>query len=264
MKRVLSAVIAIPPFVLLVALGPPSVFALIIGAAVMVGTWEFHTIARYGHIPADPWMGYLLAACLSLAFYAGNPLYLAAAVTLALLLLCGRWLTAGGSPKESVEAIALTLLGTFFVAWTMGHLIWLRAYPRGQAYIFFLFLVVWVGDTAAFYVGRALGKHPLCPAISPKKTIEGALAGLGGSVGASLLASWWFLPLGGEGRALFLGLALGALGQSGDLSESLLKRWAGLKDAGTVIPGHGGLLDRVDSILFAGPVWYYYIHWTGL
>ncbi|MFQ6111956.1 MAG: phosphatidate cytidylyltransferase, partial [Nitrospinota bacterium] len=240
MKRVLSALIAIPPFVLLVALGPPFTFALLVGAAVMVGTWEFHRIARPGRIPAHPWMGYLLAACLSVAFYGGNPLYLAAALTLALLLLFGRWLTAGGSPKESVEAIALTLLGAFFVAWTMGHLIWLRAYPRGQAYIFFLFFVVWVGDTAAFYVGRALGKHPLSAAISPKKTVEGTLAGLGGSTGAALLASFWFLPLGGEVWAILLGLALGALGQLGDLSESLLKRWAGIKDAGTIIPGHGG------------------------
>ena len=125
------------------------------------------------------------------------------------------------------------------------------AAPRGLAWLLIVILVTWLNDTGAYLVGRAIGRRPLAPRISPKKTIEGSLGGLLAAAGVGALGVAWF---GLEVHPLFgaaIGLALGALGQIGDLTESMLKRRAGVKDSGTLIPGHGGILDRIDALLFA-------------
>jgi phosphatidate cytidylyltransferase len=119
-------------------------------------------------------------------------------------------------------------------------------------------LIVMTNDTAAYYVGSAIGKHRLYEAVSPKKSIEGALGGLVGSLGGTLLAKFTFFATLGFADALITALVIGTIGQVGDLFESLLKRSFGVKDSGTLFPGHGGVLDRMDSIIFAAPVTYYY------
>ena len=132
----------------------------------------------------------------------------------------------------------------------------LRNLDQGYKYIFLLFLVTWMGDTAAYYVGSSLGRKKLYPRISPNKTILGSLGGLLGSTGGAFIAKYWFFPELGSGDCLVLGILLGIFGQLGDLCESLLKRSTGVKDSGGLMPGHGGLLDRIDSILFTGAVVY--------
>ena len=125
-----------------------------------------------------------------------------------------------------------------------------------------LFLCITMGDTFAYYTGKNLGHRPLAPTLSPKKTWEGAFGALLGSSVAALLAHFWFftrLPLR---DALILGIVLGVAGILGDLAESVIKRATGVKDASNLLPGHGGLLDRVDSLLFAGPVLFLYFHWV--
>ncbi len=126
--------------------------------------------------------------------------------------------------------------------------------PRGLAWVGLVVLAIWVGDSAAYLVGRAIGRRPLAPAISPRKTVEGSIAGLAGSAATGLVCGMAF----GLGVSLVAGLAIGAavgaLAQLGDLVESWLKRQAGVKDSGTLIPGHGGVLDRVDALLLAFPV----------
>jgi phosphatidate cytidylyltransferase len=131
---------------------------------------------------------------------------------------------------------------------------WLHQLPDGRWWVMWLLLVMFAGDTSAFYIGRTLGKTKLFPAVSPGKTWAGTLGGLGASVLAAVLLGAWLLPgFPATGLAL-LGVILGVVGVLGDLFESMLKRQAQVKDAGQLLPGHGGILDRLDSILFAAPV----------
>ena len=120
-------------------------------------------------------------------------------------------------------------------------------------------LIVMTNDSAAYYTGSAFGKHRLYPSVSPKKSVEGAIGGLAGSIIGTLFAKYTFFPQLTLADAIVTALVIGAIGQTGDLFESLLKRSFGVKDSGTIIPGHGGVLDRLDSILFAAPITYYYV-----
>jgi phosphatidate cytidylyltransferase len=125
--------------------------------------------------------------------------------------------------------------------------------------IFFLVLVTWAGDTGAYYAGISLGRRPLAPTLSPKKTVEGLIGGWVAALAAALVASNWFLPSFSPLDALVASFLLTGAGLIGDLSESALKRSAGIKDSGGLLPGHGGVLDRIDSLLFSSPVFYYYV-----
>ncbi len=118
--------------------------------------------------------------------------------------------------------------------------------------------MVWTSDTAAYYIGTTFGRRPLAPRVSPKKTVEGAVGGVMGALLAAFVASVWFYRRLSVLDCVVLGLALGTIGLLGDLVESMLKRGAGMKDSASLVPGHGGILDRVDSLLYAGPVLYYY------
>jgi phosphatidate cytidylyltransferase len=135
---------------------------------------------------------------------------------------------------------------------TLGFLVIL---PRES--IFVLFAIIWAGDVAAYYGGRAFGRHALAPKVSPKKTVEGAVAGLIASIAAGIFAGVW---LWGESWITFAGIsaATAVAGQLGDLAESVLKRSAGVKDSSSILPGHGGILDRLDSLFFAAPVFYWF------
>jgi phosphatidate cytidylyltransferase len=129
----------------------------------------------------------------------------------------------------------------------------------GASFVFLAVVVTWAGDTGAYIVGKTLGKHPLLPRVSEKKTREGSVGGLVFSVAAVLLAKHTFAPYLELWQALLLGVMAGAMGQLGDLCESLVKRDLNVKDASDTIPGHGGILDRFDSLLFTAPLTYYFI-----
>jgi len=186
------------------------------------------------------------------------PASLGPAVALVILMA----LLAGGIAfAESVPAAALTLLGSAYLGALGGAIAALRLLPPDSAgawRLVLLLAVVMVADAAAFFVGKAAGRHALAPGISPAKTVEGALGGLAGGVAAAAAVRALGLPDVPLAHALLLGLAVAALGIAGDLVESLLKRWAGVKDSGALFPGHGGMLDRLDSLLFGAPVLYYY------
>ena len=150
-------------------------------------------------------------------------------------------------------------IAIFIVTFFLSHLIWLRDLDEGQRWIFFLLVVIFTGDTFALYGGKLFGKHKLSPAISPKKTIEGSLAGLIGNVFAGLIFSYFFFPGFSWSIVLFLAGIFGILSQLGDLWESVLKRECMVKDSGNYLPGHGGFLDRLDSLFFSAPFLYYFI-----
>ena len=156
---------------------------------------------------------------------------------------------------------ATVLFGFLYLPLLLGHLVLLRTLPQGREWIFTVFLVVMLSDTVAYFVGTAVGKHRLYPAISPKKSVEGAIGGLLGGVMGALLAKFFWFPALPWLLAGGIGLILGVSGQIGDLFESMLKRSYGVKDSGRIIPGHGGLLDRLDSLIFAFPPTYYLVLW---
>ncbi|MBI5643789.1 MAG: phosphatidate cytidylyltransferase [Deltaproteobacteria bacterium] len=165
----------------------------------------------------------------------------------------------GRELKDAAFEIAFKTLGIIYIAVPFSMLSSLKAMDAGEWWILFLFAVIWSNDTFAYITGKSFGRHKLCPSISPKKTIEGAIGGLAGGIVAAYLFDH-FANLGlGPGKALILSVVLGCVGIIGDLSESLLKRSAGVKDSGTIVPGHGGVLDRVDSLLFAIPALYFFL-----
>jgi len=181
-------------------------------------------------------------------------------VVLTVLFLSGavRILFSVRDIRQSAAEIALLVMGIMYVPLMLTHLVWLRALPDGIAWLFLMLVIVMSGDTAAYYVGSAIGKRKLYPVVSPNKSVEGALGGLCGSLLGTLIAKGTFFPGLSLGDCIVTALVIGMLGQVGDLFESMLKRSFGVKDSGALIPGHGGILDRLDSILFAAPATYYY------
>jgi phosphatidate cytidylyltransferase len=162
-----------------------------------------------------------------------------------------------GTPD--VERAANTLLAVMYVGWLLGFGILLHhTSPLGDELVLFVVGVTWVGETAAYLVGSTLGRHKLAPIVSPRKTVEGALAQVVASMLTGAALAGWLLPACGPGVGVGAGALLGVVGQFGDLAESAVKRSAGTKDTGGLIPGHGGVLDRIDSLLFNFPAFYYF------
>ncbi len=255
LKRVLSAAVFLPPFVLLVQFGTPLHFFFLVGVAIVVGLHEFYAMAQTAGLrPLAP-LGMVGGLALSyLQFRGASAAWQSAALAALVMLLLIGLLVGSKDPKESGSRAAITLLGMIYVAGLLGFLGVLRAMEGGRVYVLYLVLVTWAGDVGAFYAGTALGTRPLYPSVSAHKTVEGSLGGLLCSILGSCLAKLWFWEKLSVSQGLFLGVGLGIMGQVGDLCESMLKRSFGVKDAGTLIPGHGGVLDRVDSLLFTGPV----------
>ena len=161
--------------------------------------------------------------------------------------------------EQSLRDGAMTLFGVLYLGLTLGPLSMTRLLPLGEWLIFFLLLVTWASDTGAYYVGTVYGRHRLAPTISPKKTVEGLVGGLIGAIIVAYAVRWWFLPELSSFDCLVLATLLTITGLWGDLTESAMKRSVGMKDSGGILPGHGGMLDRLDSLLFTAPAFYYYV-----
>lgn len=168
-----------------------------------------------------------------------------------------------GDPEQGLINAAANLFGTVYIGFMFAYILLLRFIPEqnGLFYVLFTVLVTWANDSAAYFIGINFGKHKLSPKISPKKSIEGSIGGLGGGLLAATVLGWYFhKPIG---LMLFLGFMVVVAGQFGDLVESVIKRNAGVKDSGNFLPGHGGVLDRFDSLLLSAPVVYYIVTYFG-
>ncbi len=256
-RRVYSALVFFPFFYALVRYLPPVAFSLFVAAGVMLAQYEYYRL----HFPrpysppmiAGLGLGLLVTAGFAVPGLLSEP----ATVTFIVIAILTAHVLAGREFKGALLDTAVVGFGVLYVAWLLGHLILTRQLADGPFLIFFLFLTTWANDTAAYYVGTFWGRHQMAPVISPRKTWEGAVGGVLGSVAAAFACRAWFLESFGATETLVFGLAIGLAAPLGDLAESVLKRSAGVKDSGHLIPGHGGVLDRVDSLIFTAPVFYY-------
>jgi phosphatidate cytidylyltransferase len=269
-----TAVVVLPLVLLGMLWASPGVGFAIVSAAVALAAWELDALMRAREVQTFRLTGvFLLELTYLAAAFSGAPpghestwggsapLWPPVVLVMLTALLVRR----GGDFARDVPAAALTLLGAVYLGGLGGTMAALRIMaPRdaGPWRIALLLAIVMAGDTAAYFTGRALGRHKLAPAVSPGKTVEGAVGGLAGGVLGSwaVSAAGLHLPLP---HVVVLGVLVTVFGTVGDLVESLLKRWAGVKDSGRLFPGHGGMLDRLDSLLFGAAVLYYYFGFFG-
>jgi len=266
--RVLTAVVLLPVLIASLLVDQLAiVFCVLAAAAIVLGEIEFWLLARKKQVRADATAGILSGLALLTIFYFTTPNRLPdlLMIQFVLLILIVGSLTAAmvrGAPYDRmILSVGVTVLSVMYVALLGGHLIAVRVgFPPAlsQHLLSFFFLVTFGSDAAAYYGGRAFGRHKLAPNVSPGKTWEGAIAGMLASLLLAVGAHYWFflnLPLK---FALPLAAVMNVLGVLGDLTESALKRSAGAKDTAQLLPGHGGILDRIDSLLFNAPVIYYF------
>jgi len=273
MSRIITALILLPFLIasILVSWLQP-LFVLLAAAAMVLGLYEFYLLAAKKGIKADAAAGYLAAVALFIVFYFATPSPMQARLDVQILILVLLIFTIAtlvaatlrGAPFEKmISSAGATILGVLYVVLLGGHLVAVRTgFPQKLSahLLSFFFLVLMGSDVGAYYVGRAIGKHKLAPKISPGKTWEGVAGGVVAGLGLATVAHYWFfgeLPLK---WALPLAAVMTTLGILGDLTESALKRGAGAKDAAKILPGHGGVLDRLDSLLFNAPLLYYFAH----
>lgn len=259
-QRVLSALVAVPLVVLLIWAGVGATAALV-SAAAALGIYEFYRLSYPTGRRPLLLLGMAGGVLFSVdaALESSFTLPLVTGVALAPLLLL-----AAQPSKDRVPAEwAWTVAGVFLVGWVLSHAVLLRRGEDGREWLLTSVVLTFAIDSGAYFVGQAVGRRRLAPRISPGKTWEGAVAGLVVGAGAAVAITRGFDLDVRVWQALVLGLLVGLFAQAGDLAESLLKRAAGAKDAGRLIPGHGGLLDRLDSLIPAVAVVYYFLEYGG-
>jgi phosphatidate cytidylyltransferase len=238
---------------------------LLVGAAAAVGAWEFYRLGT--HAEARPlivfgtvWaVLFVVAALFQVDWVTASLLASAVVLPLVWLIIFRRdtWLQSWG----------WTVTGILYMGWMVGHYVMLRQLDHGRELVILALFATFACDTSAYFVGRAWGKHHMTPTVSPHKTWEGAAGGFAAAVAAAVALRFllnlgdWSLPLSYL-EAVGVGCLIGVVAQLGDLVESLLKRRAGVKDSGNLLPGHGGVLDRIDSLVFTGVIVYYFVLWV--
>ena len=253
-----------PLLVLLARAGGPW-FLAFVALQTGLGLAEFYRMVRGKGLDPHPWLGTFAGMFVLWAAYRPHTSQLELIATFGLLLILALGLRRADDGRR-IEGMAVTLFGVAYVAWLSAHLVMLRqlpwaagtAYGEGASYVLLAFLLAWSCDTGAYAFGRAFGRTRPWP-ISPRKSVEGALGGLLLCVAAAFAARATFAPFLAWSDALVLGVAVGIAAQVGDFVESLLKRDAAHGDSSDLIPGHGGILDRFDSLYFGAPVVYYWL-----
>lgn len=259
-KRVIVALWGIPLLIAVVWFGEPW-FTILVAIWGLLAVFEFYRMVTASKVLPLTYFGLIWTLLFILSPHFDYdfliPLLLTSTVILSLI-----WLLLRQRKEAAFTSWAWTIAGILYMGWLLSYLIALRGLDDGRNWVFLALFTTFGSDTTAFFIGRALGRHHLAPSISPGKTWEGAIAGVFGAIIVSLiLVTLLNLPVN-YAQAILLGLLVSIFGQLGDLIESLLKRTMGVKDSGKLLPGHGGFLDRIDSVVFAGVVVYYYVIWV--
>jgi phosphatidate cytidylyltransferase len=267
--RVITAAVGVPLIILAIWFGDPWI-TIFIAAAALAGTYEFYRMASFDRKEPLLYLGLLwtLALVLSPHYRSSGvlPFVITAAILVSLICLLFR-----PSRHNGLHQWAWTIVGALYVGWMLSYWLNLRGLEDGRNWVYLAMLTTFANDTSAYFIGRARGRHKLAPAISPAKTREGAIGGLAGAIIGAVVIAMVLRLISGEIGAPFafrywqiilLGLLVGLFAQIGDLVESLLKRQMGAKESGNLLPGHGGVLDRFDSLIFVGAVVYYYVIWV--
>jgi phosphatidate cytidylyltransferase len=263
-RRVYTAVILAPLIYAVIRYLPPITFIVLVFIVGATALYEFYRLffqERTNRVLIG--IGLLtLVNLLASVYWQGTSmemLFFGAAAALIVPLVTRK------NVQHNLIDSAVTLFGVVYIGIALSYLILIRAFPQGESLVLFILLVTWAADTGAYYVGKTFGRHPLVPSISPKKTVEGLLGGLVFAIIAVYACRSWVLHFDlSMMTCLILGSLLTITGLVGDLAESALKRSTGVKDSSGLLPGHGGMLDRIDSLLFTAPAFYYYIRYSGI
>jgi phosphatidate cytidylyltransferase len=256
--RLLTAAVWAPFILFLLYIAPSWAFPLVAGVVCALGAWELFTMLVPGQRLLQGWG--VLASAAVFALFALTALQSFIALGM-VVLTCAGMLVSLAQP-EPIERAAMrtgwAIAGPLYIGGLFATTALLYQRPNGGSWVLLALLCAFWSDTGGYFVGRYYGKRKLAPVVSPKKTVEGALGGLAAGLLGGLLAHFWFLRELPLSHAVALSLVATAVGQAGDLCESLIKRSMGVKDSGTVLPGHGGILDRSDAMLFsAAAIWVY-------
>ncbi len=260
LKRWITALVCVPVLIYVIGPGPRWVFYLLLCLVSMIGLNEFLRLTM-SHTPVIiRWAGYALSLMMfGVIYLRGVYLIPVVIVLMAYVPLIIMVLTCTSPERRLTGELGKLLFASVYISVPLGMLMIIDRYPRGNIWIFFLLSVTFACDTGAYYLGKLLGRHKLHKVVSPGKTWEGAIGG----VLAGFIIAFLFLRISGHSKVGFsmfvLVLCMSIAGQLGDLGESMLKRNHGVKDSGHILPGHGGLLDRIDALLFSIPVLYIYL-----
>jgi len=256
--RVFSAIVLIPIVAWVVYAGDWWFLGALAVAGTLAGR-EFYQMMRQGGFKPAPVIG--LPLLVLLLFDAHNLSWgIARPATALFVILAFVWHLCQKDDPVPTASWALTVMGGLYLGWFLGHFLLLRARPDGLAWTVVAFLSTWISDTGAYFIGLVIGRHKLWSRISPQKTWEGSLGGVVTGVLGTMLVAWLAgLPVG-HGAAI--GALVPTITPFGDFAISMMKRQVGVKDSSSLIPGHGGMLDRVDSLLFSAVVVYYYVTWV--
>lgn len=262
--RLLTVAVVAPPLLSTLFIGPAWGFYLIVLTVTVIGASELFAMTHPGDRVAQA-IGTLATAAVSTTLYSYTHDSRVLLTVICLVTLLGALIPLWrlGRIEDAALRILAGIAGPFYVG---GLLVTIALVRRdlgsvGPPTVLFTLMVAWLGDTGGYFAGRYFGRTKLYEAVSPKKTREGFAGSLAGSVAGSLLAHFWYLPTLPLIPGMLLALFAGALGQFGDLVESLLKRSTGIKDSGWIVPGHGGILDRIDALLVVSPIVYLYSVW---
>lgn len=268
MKRILTAIVALPILLYTVWSDIPYFFVALGSIAALLALSEFYNLASKAGCNPSVALGYIAAVGLFALFVFDSLVWIAALVTALAIFSLAAALSRPEEMNKALISVSATVFGVIYVALLSGFLIGVRMTPDSftaeptphlASKLLTMFLaMVMMTDTGAYYTGRSIGRRKLAPRVSPGKTIEGAIGGFITAIITGPVCRLIFFPEIPLSHALALGAAIGIVGQVGDLAESMLKRGSDVKDSGTLLPGHGGMLDRLDSILFCAPLLYYY------
>ena len=261
--RLLTAAVTVPLILYSLFLAPKWLFPSLATFVCVLGAYELFAMVAPQHALMRAWgVGTSLLVCLVVGGIFG-PSW---ALPTFLLVVCGGLLISLLQVEPMAQAAsraAWTIAGPAYIGGLFGIIVLLFSQPHGGEWCVLAMLYAFWSDTAGYFVGRAFGKRRLYVAVSPNKTVAGSIGGIFGALLGSMIAHFWFLPSLGFVAAVLLAVVAAIAGQLGDLCESLIKRSTGVKDSGTLLPGHGGILDRVDALLFTNAAVYLYVAWQG-